>query len=100
MYQMLFSLSDKVGICGVSFILIAYFMLSMGKWTANQLIYQLFNFSGAWLILFSLYFHWNLSSVLIEIAWIMISLVGLYKKFEKRFIKRDACLKHIIDATL
>ncbi|MDR3492679.1 MAG: hypothetical protein P4M12_11680 [Gammaproteobacteria bacterium] len=71
--------SDLVGICGVIMLLAAYLMLSMGKWSSHSLIYQVINFASAWFILFSLYYHWNISSVLIEIAWIIISSIGIYR---------------------
>ena len=81
MHNILFQASDYVGISGVSIILLAYFMLSTGKWPSDSIVYQFLNFLGAWLILFSLYFHWNLSSVIIEIAWIMISIIGMTRSF-------------------
>jgi hypothetical protein len=81
-------ISNPVGITGVLIVLIAYYFLSIGRWSANQFKYQWTNFIGAWLILFSLYFHWNLSSVLIEIAWIAISLVGIFRiYFPKKMVK-------------
>jgi SNF family Na+-dependent transporter len=77
MYDILLTLSDPVGIVGVILILIAYYYLSVGGWIAKSMKFQLMNFFGAWLILFSLYFHWNTASVTIEIAWIIISIVGM-----------------------
>ena len=79
MYDILFQISDYVGITGVIIILVAYFLLSTGKWISDSIIYQFLNFAGAWLILFSLYFHWNLSSVVIEVAWIFISIIGIVR---------------------
>lgn len=79
MYDFLFYISDYVGMIGVLIILIAYFLLSTGKWVSDSSIYQFLNFLGAWLILFSLYFHWNISSVVIEIAWIIISIIGMMR---------------------
>ncbi len=89
MHEVLRSLSDWVGITGVIFILIAYLFLSTGRWIADSFVYQILNFFGAWLILFSLYFHWNLSSVVIEIAWVAISLLGIYRvvKYKNKIIK-------------
>jgi hypothetical protein len=81
MYNLLEKISDPVGITGVIVILIAYYYLSVGRWAADSFKYQFLNFLGAWLILFSLYFHWNTSSVLIEIAWIIISMIGMYRIF-------------------
>ena len=79
MHGIFLELANPIGIVGVIIILIAYFFLSTGKWVADSLVYQVYNFIGAWLILFSLFFHWNLASVIIEIAWIIISLIGMYR---------------------
>lgn len=81
MYDVLMKISDPIGIIGVVVILIAYYLLSVGRWVADSFIYQFLNFIGAWMILFSLYFHWNTASVSIEVAWIIISLIGMYRVF-------------------
>jgi hypothetical protein len=78
--------ADVIGILGVVMILIAYYFLSVGKWISDSMLYQVLNFAGAWLILFSLYFHWNLSSVVIEIAWIIISIMGMVRVVRLRKI--------------
>jgi hypothetical protein len=78
MYDILFAISDAVGILGVILVLTAYYHLSMGIWVASKSMrFQIMNFTGAWLILFSLCFHWNTASVTIEIAWIIISIAGM-----------------------
>lgn len=88
MYDILLKLADPIGITGVILILIAYYYLSVGRWIADSMVFQMMNFLGAWFILYSLYFHWNTSSVLIEVAWIIISamgmlrIVGIKKKLE------------------
>lgn len=79
MYNFLYELANPIGMVGVIIILIAYLYLSTGKWIADSFKYQILNFLGAWLILFSLFFHWNLASVVIEIAWILISVIGIYR---------------------
>jgi len=79
MLEIIRNLSDIIGIIGVSFILIGYFLINTGRLTSMNLLYLSLNFSGAWLILISLFFHWNLASVVIECAWIMISVVGFYR---------------------
>ena len=89
MFDLLATLADPVGIVGVIIILIAYLLLSTGRWVADSMKFQFMNFLGAWLILFSLYFHWNLSSVVIEIAWIIISMVGMYRLIPCVARKRD-----------
>jgi len=85
-------LSDPIGIIGVVLLLAAYFGLSTGRLNANNLGYQFLNFFAAWLILFSLYFHWNTPSALIEMAWIAISLVGIYRILSPKIIeKKEGC---------
>ncbi|MDX1900387.1 MAG: hypothetical protein SFW66_00105 [Gammaproteobacteria bacterium] len=79
MHHFLYQISDKVGLLGVACILIAYFLISTAYVKSNSLKYQLLNFTGAWLILYSLYFHWNLPSVVIEVAWILISIIGIVR---------------------
>jgi hypothetical protein len=79
MYQILYDLANPVGIIGVILILIAYYLLSVGSWIADSMKFQFLNFLGAWLMLYSLYFHWNIASVVIEIAWVAISIIGMYR---------------------
>ncbi len=79
MHNYLYEIANPVGILGVVLILIAYGYLSVDRWPAKSFRYQFLNFLGAWLILFSLFFHWNLASVIIEIAWIIISIIGIYR---------------------
>jgi len=88
MHDILFSISDYVGMAGVVLLLLAYFFLSTGRWISDSFIYQSLNFISAWLILFSLCFHWNLSSVIIEIAWVLISLMGIYRVWKKQQSKQ------------
>jgi hypothetical protein len=84
MYETFLKLSDPVGIIGVIILLIAYFGLSTERLKSNSLTYQFLNFIAAWLILFSLYFHWNTPSALIELAWIIISVIGIYRILYKK----------------
>lgn len=84
MIQFLAPYSDTIGIIGVSFILLAYFLINTNRVTSASIKYLSLNFTGAWLILFSLYYHWNLASALIEFAWINISLLGFYRVLKKR----------------
>lgn len=71
--------ADIVGIVGVVFLLLAYFLVSTNRISSQDLKYQLLNFTGACLILYSLLFTFNLASVVIETCWIAISLIGMYK---------------------
>jgi hypothetical protein len=77
MYNFFLPLSDYIGLTGVVLLLLGYFAVSIDLISSKSLTYQLLNFTAAWLLLFSLYFHWNTASVVIEIAWIIISVMGM-----------------------
>lgn len=68
-----------IGIIGVTFVLLAYFLLQIYKLDQSSITYSFMNLLGASLILLSLFFTWNLASGVIEIAWLFISLFGLSK---------------------
>lgn len=83
-HQTLFAMSNNIGLVGVAILLLAYLLLSTGRMPSNSMKYQLLNFFGAWLILFSLFFHWNLASFVIEAAWIVISLIGMVQCYRSK----------------
>jgi hypothetical protein len=75
---------DAVGNLGVVMILCAYLLLQMNKMSSDQLSYSILNGIGAALVLVSLYYSFNLSAVVIESFWLLISLYGLVKHIRKR----------------
>lgn len=68
---------DVVGTIGVAFIIIAYAAVQAGKLATTKLIYSLMNLVGACLILWSLWYNFNMASVIIEGFWILISIWGI-----------------------
>ncbi len=68
------NLPDILGMTGVAIILWYYFLLQVGKAQAESFSFSFANLVGSALVLVSLWFNWNLSSVVIEIAWLLISL--------------------------
>ena len=70
---------DIAGVAGVVMILIAYLLLQIGRLGALDLRYTLLNLAGALLIIISLVFDFNLSAFLMEAAWVLISLLGLWR---------------------
>ena len=81
--------SDYIGIVGVLLTLTAYYLLNVNKITSDSMLYLSFNLVGSCLLLVSLVFNWNLSSFLIEVAWVGISLIGLYRYFKVAKILQD-----------
>lgn len=72
---------DIVGTSGVMLIVASYFLLQIGRVEAGAPVYSWLNLVGAVMILVSLLFTFNFSSFVIEIFWILISLVGLVRSY-------------------
>ena len=70
---------DILGTLGVGIIVITYFLLQLGRIKSDQLLYSLLNGFGAALILISLYYEFNLPSVVVEVFWLVISVFGIIK---------------------
>jgi len=70
---------DAVGTLGVALILGAYAAMHAGRLRAETVTYSLLNAVGAALILVSLTHDFNLSAVIVESAWLLISLAGAWK---------------------
>lgn len=70
---------DLVGSAGVVSILLAYFLLQTERWSGQSLSYSLVNLIGSVMITISLIYDFNLSSFIIEVAWIAISIYGIVR---------------------
>lgn len=74
---------DLLGNVGFLCIIGAYLWLQLGRTTGQTRAYSLVNAIGAALILVSLYHDFNLSAVLMEFFWLVISLLGLVISFRR-----------------
>lgn len=72
-----YPLHDFVGNVGVFLIVGSYFLIQIGKMSASNLPYVLANLFGAVFIMYTLYYDFNLSAFIIEVFWILISVVGI-----------------------
>jgi len=72
-----------IGFIGMLFIVYAYFLLQIKKYTITSFSYQVLNLVGAILLLISLFVHFNLGSFIIEVFWIIITLYGMYKNLKE-----------------
>jgi hypothetical protein len=81
---MSFEWYDILGTLGVGVIIITYVLLQIERVRSDQLIYSVLNAVGAALILVSLYFEFNLPSVVVEFFWLLISLFGIGKYMARR----------------
>ena len=82
-------LLDVVGIVGVVLLMIAYLMLQLDKLQSTALTYSVLNALGASLIIVSLLVDFNLSAFIIEVFWVLISLVGIVRYFRLKILRPD-----------
>jgi 4a-hydroxytetrahydrobiopterin dehydratase len=80
---------NLIGMIGVLLVLLAYLSLQVQYWRSDSLIFSLSNLVGAICILFSLLFHWNLASIVIEIIWMLISSYRIICLLRGNYISRD-----------
>jgi len=75
---MTYSGFDLIGTLGVGLVLGAYILLQLQKIESTALSYSVVNAFGALFILISLSNDFNFSAFLIEAAWLIISVVGIF----------------------
>lgn len=75
---------DVVGLAGTLAILAAFYLLQAGRLAGDTLAYQVLNLLGATGILVSLWGSFNLSVFLLEVAWVAVSLYGIFRTLRKR----------------
>lgn len=76
-----YGLVDLLGLIGVVLIVVTYLLLQLEKLRSNDLAYSLFNAIGASLIVASLLVNFNLSALLMEVFWVLISCIGIFRYF-------------------
>jgi hypothetical protein len=77
------TLTTMIGLLGVVGVLVAYGLMTLGKWRADSARYQALNVIGTAGILVSLIDQWNVAAFVANVAWIAIgvlSLVRIYKR--------------------
>jgi multidrug transporter EmrE-like cation transporter len=80
---------DVIGNIGVVVLMIAYLMLQLNKLRSDGLAYSLLNAIGASLIIISLLYDFNLSALLMEVFWVLISFVGIYRYFRLKALRSE-----------
>ena len=82
--------TDVVGVVGVLLVLAAYAAAALGKLDVRGASSLFANFLGASLILLSLTVDFNLSALLMEGSWALVSLIGLIRVLVLRRRPGDA----------
>ena len=80
---------DFIGNIGVVILMLTYLMLQLNKLPSDGLAYSLLNAIGASLIVISLLFDFNLSALLMEVFWVLISFVGIYRYFRLKALRSE-----------
>jgi amino acid transporter len=78
------SLPDLIGYAGVLMVLVAYSFLQARKMDGNGVWYPLINLIGAILILISLTYKPNMPAIVMEAAWAVVSIVGIFFAIKAR----------------
>ncbi|HTM63337.1 MAG TPA: hypothetical protein VL360_02400 [Gammaproteobacteria bacterium] len=86
---MIITIPDIIGMSGVTLVLSAYGLLNLNKMSSDSYVYQLMNLIGSILLLISLCFNFNLSSVMIEVVWITFSVIGIIRVFRSRQLRAE-----------
>lgn len=80
---------DLLGNIGVVVLMITYLMLQLNKLSSDALAYSVLNAVGAGLIVVSLLYDFNLSALLMEVFWVLISFVGIYRYFRLKSLRSE-----------
>ena len=83
---MKYGVLDFVGNVGVLILMVSYLLLQLNRLT-NGLLYSVLNATGAGLIVISLIGNFNLSAFIIEIFWVLISFVGIFRNLRPRSVQ-------------
>lgn len=82
-----YGVMDLVGNVGVVMLMITYLMLQLDKIKSADLSYSVLNAVGASLIVASLIVDFNLSAMLMEVFWVLISFIGIGRHFRLKTIR-------------
>jgi hypothetical protein len=70
---------DVSGSAGAAIILVSYFLLQLQRLSGSGLSYSVLNAGGAFLILVSLLYDFNLAAFIVEAFWLAISVLGIIR---------------------
>jgi hypothetical protein len=80
-------LANIIGIIGTTLVVGTYFLMQLNKLDPKGFLFNVINLLGAIFLLLSLLVHFNLASLIIEVFWIIASLIGIYKNHQQRSSK-------------
>ena len=84
---MSFNFFDFLGTVGVVLMVVAYLLLQLDRLDSKSLFYSVLNAVGAILVVISLWFKFNPAAFIIEVFWILISLLGIFRALRTSRLK-------------
>ena len=75
---------NLLGSLGVLLIVGTYLLLQIGRLASEGLAFSLLNGAGALFVLVSLVFEFNFAAFVLELVWLVISVVGLWRACRTR----------------
>jgi hypothetical protein len=85
--NMNYGLMDLVGNVGVAILIVTYLLLQLEKIKSTDVRYSVMNALGAGLIVASLIVDFNLSALIIEVFWVLISFIGIGRHLRLKTIR-------------
>ena len=81
-----YTIFDLIGGAGVVLIIASYLLLQLGRLEGTSFAYSLTNCIGAGLIMLSLVYSFNLSAFIVELFWMLASMIGVVRHLLKRAV--------------
>ena len=75
---------DIVGNFGVALIIITYLLLQWGRMESSSYTYSILNALGAFFVIVSLMYEFNMSAFIVEVFWVGISVFGIIRQWRVR----------------
>lgn len=83
-WSMNYQWHDLLGNIGVVLMVGMYLFLQMGRIESSSYKYSIFNAIGAFLVVISLMYEFNMSAFIVEGFWVLISLYGILRVWRLR----------------
>lgn len=74
-------IANIIGVLGVVILLAAYLLVQTSKLSGGDYTYSVLNLVGSLMILYSVFYAWNIAAFIIEIAWAFISIYGIWRRY-------------------
>ncbi len=81
---MSFQWYDILGSVGVALIIITYLLLQIERLSSTGVLYSTLNALGAFFVIISLMYEFNISAFIVEVFWVLISVFGIVRSIRSK----------------